>query len=78
MHQSAKLNMFFGVPNLGEEMLPEHLRYLASFMTRRPMNMFFPVSVTVSTIVDGGARAEGAVAPRRRRSSRRATRCWRR
>ena len=49
MHESAKLNVFFGVPNLGEEMLPEHLRYLASYMTRRPMNMFFPFSVTIST-----------------------------
>ena len=51
MHESAKLNVFFGVPNLGEEMLPQHLRYLASYMTRRPMNMFFPFSVTISTVV---------------------------
>jgi putative photosynthetic complex assembly protein 2 len=51
MHESAKLNVFFGVPNLGEEMIPEHLRYLASYMTRRPMNMFFPISVTISTVV---------------------------
>jgi putative photosynthetic complex assembly protein 2 len=51
MHESAKLNVFFGVPNLGEEMLPQHLRYLASYMTRRPMNMFFPLSVTISTVV---------------------------
>ena len=51
MHESAKLNVFFGVPNLGEEMLPERLRYLASYMARRPMNMFFPLSVTISTIV---------------------------
>jgi putative photosynthetic complex assembly protein 2 len=51
MHESAKLNVFFGVPNLGEEMLPKHLRYLASYMTRRPMNMFFPLSVTISTVV---------------------------
>jgi putative photosynthetic complex assembly protein 2 len=51
MHESAKLNVFFGVPNLGVEMLPERLRYLASYMTRRPMNMFFPLSVTISTIV---------------------------
>ena len=51
MHQSAKLNVFFGVPNLGEEMLPEHLAYLESFMRRRPMNLFFPFSVTGSTIV---------------------------
>ena len=51
MHESAKLNVFFGVPNLGEEMLPAHLRYLATYMTRRPMNMFFPFSVTISTLV---------------------------
>ena len=51
MHQSAKLNVFFGVPNLGEEMLPDHLAYLVSFMRRRPMNLFFPVSVTVSTVI---------------------------
>ena len=50
MHQSAKLNAFFGVPNLGEDMLPDHLAYLASFMRRRPMNPVFPFSVTVSTI----------------------------
>ena len=51
MHESAKLNVYFGVPNLGEEMLPDHLKFLASYMTRRPMNMFFPFSVTISTVV---------------------------
>lgn len=50
MHESAKLNLFFGVPNLGAEMLPRHLAYLESFMARRPMNMFFPFSVTISTV----------------------------
>ena len=50
MHQSAKLNVFLGVPNHGEEMLPDHLAYLTSFMRCRPMNFFFPVSVTVSTV----------------------------
>ena len=50
MHASAKLNLFFGVPNLGAEMLPRHLAYLESFMARRPMNMFFPLSVTISTV----------------------------
>jgi putative photosynthetic complex assembly protein 2 len=50
MHQSAKLNAFLGVPNLGEDMLPGHLAYLASFMRRRPMNLLFPISVTASTI----------------------------
>ena len=50
MHASAKLNLFFGVPNHGEDLLPEHLAYLKSYMARRPMNLFFPVSVTLSTL----------------------------
>lgn len=50
MRLSAKLNVFLGVPNLAEEFLPEHLHYLKSFFTRRPMNLLFPVSITLSTI----------------------------
>ena len=49
MRLSAKLNVFLGVPNLTEEFLPEHLRYLKSFLARKPMNLLFPVSVTGST-----------------------------
>ncbi len=49
MRLSAKLNIHLGVPNPGEEFLPDHLRYLASWFTRRPMNPLFPVSVTLST-----------------------------
>jgi putative photosynthetic complex assembly protein 2 len=51
MQQSAKLNVFLGVRNLNLDFLPAHLGYLASFMRERPINLFFPVSVTVSTIV---------------------------
>jgi len=51
MHSSAKLNVYFGVPNLNEELLPEHMLHLVSFMRRRPMNLFFPISVTLSTVV---------------------------
>ena len=51
MHSSAKLNLFFGVPNLSEELLPEHMRFLVSFMDRKPMNLFFPFSVSASTVV---------------------------
>ncbi len=51
MHQSAKLNVFFGVRNLNEEFLPEHLQFLRSFLTKKPMNVFFPLSVTVSTVI---------------------------
>ena len=51
MHQSAKLNVFLGVRNLNEEFLPEHLQFLKSFLTKRPMNLLFPVSVTISTVI---------------------------
>jgi putative photosynthetic complex assembly protein 2 len=51
MHQSARLNVFLGVPNLNEHFLPEHLHFLKSFFRSRPMNLLFPVSVTVSTAV---------------------------
>jgi len=50
MRTSAKLNVFLGVLNLGEEFLPAHLRYLLSFMARRPMNLLMPVSLTAGTI----------------------------
>lgn len=51
MRWSAKLNLFFGVPNLNEEWLPEHLRYLRSYMPKRGMNLLFPLSITVSTVI---------------------------
>lgn len=51
MHQSAKLNVFLGVRNLNEEFLPDHLQFLKSFLTKRPMNLLFPISVTLSTVV---------------------------
>lgn len=47
---SAKLNVFLGVRNLGEEFLPEHLRYLQTYLQRKAMNLLFPISVTVATI----------------------------
>jgi len=49
MRQSAKLNVFLGVRNLGENFLPDHLAYLKSYFQRRPMNVLFPFSVTVAT-----------------------------
>ena len=51
MHESAKLNVFLGVRNLNEEFLPEHLEFLKGFLTKKPMNLLFPVSVTVSTVI---------------------------
>lgn len=47
---SAKINVYLGVPNLTEEFLPPHLQYLKSYFCHRPMNMFFPFSVTAATV----------------------------
>ncbi len=55
MRLSTKLNLFLGVPNLSEEVLPTHLAYLASYFAKRPMNLFFPVSVTLATTATGFA-----------------------
>ena len=49
--QSAKLNVFLGVLNLNEQFVPPHLSFLASYMKCRPMNMLFPISVTVGTVL---------------------------
>ncbi len=51
MRTSAKLNLFFGVRNLSEEFLPLHLTYMGSYFKRRPMNVFLPVSIALSSLV---------------------------
>ncbi|MBZ8132212.1 putative photosynthetic complex assembly protein PuhE [Afifella sp. IM 167] len=49
MRLSAKFNLFLGVRNLGEKLLPDSLLYLRSFMQKRAMNPLFPLSVTIAT-----------------------------
>ncbi|MHA7839443.1 MAG: putative photosynthetic complex assembly protein PuhE [bacterium] len=51
MRISTKLNVFLGVPNLTVEFLPEGLRYLQSFFSKKPMNGLFPFSITISTTI---------------------------
>jgi putative photosynthetic complex assembly protein 2 len=51
MRVSAKLNLFLGVPVLNHEFLPERLQYLSSYFTRKPIGVFFAVTVTASTTV---------------------------
>jgi len=51
MRISAKLNLFLGVPNLGERFLPPHLQYLKSFFRRGAMNFLFPLSISGATAV---------------------------
>ena len=50
MRLSAKLNLFLGVPQLNAELLPEHLQFLKSYLTKKPMNFLFPISITASVI----------------------------
>jgi putative photosynthetic complex assembly protein 2 len=52
MRLSAKLNLFFGVPNSGEQFLPPHLQYLKSFFKKRRLNLLFPLSVAGATVAD--------------------------
>ncbi|MEZ5459410.1 MAG: putative photosynthetic complex assembly protein PuhE [Steroidobacteraceae bacterium] len=61
MRQSAKLNLFLGVRNPGEQFLPERLAYLASYFRRRSMNLLFPWSVLFLSIAAGllGTRLMG-------------------
>ena len=49
MRLSAKMNIFFGVPNVTEEFLPARLTYLKTYFRKAPMNTFFPVSITLGT-----------------------------
>lgn len=50
MRESTKLNLFLGVRNLSDDLLPPHLAYLPGFFRKRPMNFLFPVSVTVAVV----------------------------
>lgn len=50
---SAKLNLFFGVANINTEFLPTPLDHLPSHFRRRPMNGFFPISVTLLGFASG-------------------------
>lgn len=45
MRASAKLNLFLGVPEVGEQYLPKHLVYLGSYFKRGPVTAFFYVTV---------------------------------
>lgn len=48
---SAKLNIFLGVANLAEEMMPEHLAYLKSYFRKRRFNALFPLSIAATLML---------------------------
>ncbi|MEQ8602261.1 MAG: putative photosynthetic complex assembly protein PuhE [Marivibrio sp.] len=53
MRLSTKLNIFFGVPNLSEEMLPPGVDYLKSHFGPRRVTAFFAISVSFATLLVG-------------------------
>ena len=50
MRLSSKLNLFLGIPNAPVSFLPDHLRYMASAFRIRPLNLLFPISITLGTV----------------------------
>lgn len=51
MHQSTKMNIFFGVLNLNRDFIPEPVAEITNYMSVASMNWFFPVSITLCTLV---------------------------
>ncbi len=51
MRWSAKLNLFLGVVNYNQDWFPKHLQYLGSYTRQRSMNLLFPLSVTLGTVI---------------------------
>lgn len=45
MRFTAKINLFLGVPEVGEQYLPRHLVYLGSYFRRGPVSLFFPLTL---------------------------------
>ncbi len=45
----AKLNLYFGVPRINTEFVPDRLAHLKSYFTRGPITLAFPAAVTVLT-----------------------------
>jgi putative photosynthetic complex assembly protein 2 len=49
LRQSAKINLFLGVPVTNDELMPDAVRFLKTYFVRKPVGAFFPVSVTLAT-----------------------------
>ena len=48
MRVSAKLNLFFGVPHVGDQYLPDHFAYLGSYFRRSQVTGFFFLTISLS------------------------------
>jgi putative photosynthetic complex assembly protein 2 len=51
LRQSAKINLFLGVPVTNDELMPQPVQFLKTFFARKPVGAFFPISVTLATAV---------------------------
>lgn len=49
LRQSAKINLFLGVPVTNDQLMPDAVRFLKTFFLCRPVGVFFPLSVTLAT-----------------------------
>ncbi len=45
----AKLNLYFGVPRINTEFVPDRLAHLKSYFRRGPVTLAFPAAITVLT-----------------------------
>lgn len=63
MRISAKLNLFFGVPNTAAELLPPHLRYISSYFRRRRLQPLLTLSILLAAGVSAGLISAAASAP---------------
>ena len=51
MRWSAKLNLFFGMPNFNTDWFPKRLAYAHSYIRRSPVTWFFPLSMLIASVV---------------------------
>lgn len=49
LRQSAKINLFLGVPVTNAELMPDAVQFLRTYFARKPVSAFFPLSVTLAT-----------------------------
>jgi putative photosynthetic complex assembly protein 2 len=49
LRQSAKINLFLGVPVTNDELMPDAVQFLKTYFAKKPVSAFFPISVTLST-----------------------------
>lgn len=60
---SAKFNLFFGVPNLSDEIFPAHLAYLKTYFGAKSISALYPFSVLGCAAVASWAWLSAEAAP---------------